>query len=235
MLYFCTLVPVSSCAAKDLFLARIHDYREAFRLACRELATVNLHRICSLSGAVCITDKNGNLAISIPFMNQEHLINFEPEIEVILKGKGEPVPLLEKILILHYLLKARGESLWQQLITFRQVEEGPFYYSAFMRRALEPLAQNFGADPQALVDCGCELGAVPDELGDASITLKPLPRVPVTFVIWGGDDELPPQANILFDESIVSYLPTEDIAVLSSIIVYRLIRIKQRLGSIKPG
>jgi hypothetical protein len=235
MLYFWSVRPRPYCAEKDLFLARIDDYREAFRLACQELATVNLHRICSLSGAVCIEDKNGNLAISIPFINQDHLILFEPEVDVTLQGNGEPVPIPEKILILHYLLTARGESLQQNPITFRQVPEGPFYYSAFIRRALDPLAQTFGDEPQGLLDCGYHLGAVPDELGDASITLKPLPRVPVTFVIWGGDDELPPQANILFDESIVSYLPTEDIAVLSSMIVYRLIRIQQSLSRIKQG
>jgi len=216
-------------------LARIDDYREAFRLACQELETVNLHRICSLSGAVCIEDNNGNPAISIPFLNQEYLISFVPEVDVILKGNSEPVPLPEKILILHYLLRARGESYQQNLITFRQVEEGSFYYSAFVRRALDPLAQTFGNEPQALVDCGSQLGAVPAALGDASITLKPLPRIPVTFVIWGGDDELPPQANILFDESIVSYLPTEDIAVLSSLIVYRLMGIKMTLSHKKPG
>ena len=235
MLYFWSVRPRPYCAEKDLFLALIDDYREAFRLACQKLATVNLHRICSLSGAVCIEDKNGNLAISIPFIDQDHLILFEPEVDVTLQGNGEPVPIPEKILILHYLLTARGESLQQNPITFRRVPEGPFYYSAFIRRALDPLAQTFGDEPQGLLDCGYHLGAVPDELGDASITLKPLPRVPVTFVIWGGDDELPPQANILFDESLVSYLPTEDIAVLSSMIVYRLIRIQQSLSRIKQG
>ncbi|MCG6918046.1 MAG: DUF3786 domain-containing protein [Deltaproteobacteria bacterium] len=216
-------------------MARIDDYREAFRLACQELAKVNLHRICSLSGAIVIEDKNGNPAISISFMNQDHLIHFEPEVDVILQTNREPVPIPEKILILHYLLTARGESFRQNLITFRQVPEGPFYYSAFVKRALEPLAQTFGPGPQRLLECGSQLGAIPDELGDASITLKPLPHVTVTLVIWGGDDELPPQANILFDESIVSYLPTEDIAVLCSMIVYRLIRIKQSLNPIKPG
>jgi hypothetical protein len=49
----------------------------------------------------------------------------------------------------------------------------------------------------------------------------------VTIVIWSGDDELPPEGSILFDESIISYLPTEDIAVLSGMPLYRLIRIKQ--------
>ncbi|UCE84218.1 MAG: DUF3786 domain-containing protein [Deltaproteobacteria bacterium] len=49
-------------------------------------------------------------------------------------------------------------------------------------------------------------------------------------MIWGGDDELPPEGSILFDESIISYLPTEDIAVLSGMRVYRLIRIKQSMS-----
>ena len=216
-------------------MAREDDYREAFRLACQELATVNLHRICSLSGAVCVEDKNGNPAIRVSFLNQEHVIQIEPEVDVVLQHNGEPVPIPEKILILHYLLRARGESLQRNLITFRQVPEGPFYYPAFVQRTLDPLARTFGANPQQLFDCGFELGAVPDELGDASITLKSLPRIPVTIVVWGGDDELPPQANILFDQSIVSYLSTEDIAVLSSMIVYRLIRIKQSFSHVKPG
>ena len=154
---------------------------------------------------------------------------------MILKDNGDLVPIQEKILILHYLLTARGESLRQNPITFLQVEEGSFCYSAFARRALDPLAQTFGGEPQGLVDCGSRLGAVPSELGDASITLRPLPRVPVTFLVWCGGDELPPQANILFDESIVSYLPTEDIAMLSSMTVYRLIKIKHSLSLIKPG
>jgi hypothetical protein len=191
---------------------------------------LNLHRICSLSGAAVAEDKNGNPAISVPFMNQEYLIQFKPEVEVVRQGNDEPVPIPEKILILHYLLTARGESPKQNLITFRQVEEGPFYYSAFFKRALDPLVQTFGAEPQRLVACGSKLGAVPDTLGDVSITLEPLPRVPVTIVLWGGDDELPPEGNILFDESIVSYLPTEDIAVLSGMIVYRLIGISQSLS-----
>jgi hypothetical protein len=211
-------------------LARIDDYREAFRLASKELAKVNPHRICSLSGAVCVEDANGQPAISISFINQDHLIQLEPEMEVVLQGNGEPIPIAEKVLILHYLLTARGDSLKRNFITFRQVPEGPFYYSAFLKRARDPLVRSFGADPQRLLACGPQLGAVPDELGDVSITLKGLPHIPVTVVLWRGDDELPPEGNILFDESIVSYLPTEDIAVLSGMIVYRLIQINQSLS-----
>lgn len=211
-------------------MARIDDYKEALRLASQELAKVNLHRICSLSGATCIVDESGQSAIRIPFLNQDHLIQLEPEVDVVLQENGKPVPIPEKILILHYLLTAQGDSLKKNLITFRQVPEGPFYYSAFLKRALDPLVQTFGTEPQLLLDCGQQLGAEPGDLGDGSIILSPLPRIPMTIVIWVGDDELPPEGSILFDESITSYLPTEDIAVLSGMLVYRLIRIKQSMS-----
>ena len=38
------------------------------------------------------------------------------------------------------------------------------------------------------------------------------------------------QKDFLFDEPMVSYLPTEDIAVLGGMIVYRLIEIRQSLS-----
>ena len=221
---------ITPCEQKDPFLARIDDYREAFRLACQELANVNLHRICSLSGATVVEDKQGNPAISVSFINQEYLIQFEPEVDVILQSNGNPVPIPEKIIILHYLLTARGESLKRNLITFRQIPEGPFSYSAFLKRALEPLIQTFGSEPQRLLDCGFKLGGIQAELGDVSVTFNALPRVPVTIVVWGGDDELPPEGSILFDESIVSYLPSEDIAVMCGMMVYELIQINRSLS-----
>ena len=212
------------------FLARIDDYREAFRLASQELARVNVHRICSLSGCVCVEDTNGHPAISIPFINQGHLIQFKPNVDVVRQGSSKPVPIPEKIVMLHYLLTARGDSLTKNFITFRQVPEGSFYYAAFLKRARDPLVRTFGEQPERLVACGSQLGAEPNDLGDVSITLKALPRVPVTFVLWAGDDEFPPEGSVLFDDSIVSYLPTEDIAVVSGMIIYRLIRINQSLS-----
>ncbi|MFP3869840.1 MAG: DUF3786 domain-containing protein [Syntrophobacteria bacterium] len=211
-------------------MPRVDDYREAFRLASVELAQVNPHRICSLSGAACVQDAKGDPAISIHFLNQDHLVQLRPEVEVLRQDSSEPTPLLEKILILHYLLTARGESLTKNLITFRQVPGGSFYYSAFLKRARDPLVRSFGSEPQRLALCGFQLGAKPDEMGDVSITLKALPRVPVTVVLWCGDDEFSPEGSLLFDDSIVSYLSTEDIAVLSGMVVYRLIRINQSLG-----
>jgi hypothetical protein len=56
-----------------------------------------------------------------------------------------------------------------------------------------------------------------------------LPRVPVQLILWQGDEELPPESTILFDATISDYLPAEDIAVLSGMLVYRLISMAKTL------
>jgi hypothetical protein len=211
-------------------LARIDDFRKALSLASRELSRVNLHRICSLSGTSCVEDKTGGPAIEISFMNEDLLVKVQPEVNVVGKQTGAQLSLAEKIIILHYLLTARGDSMSRNLITFREVPGGGFYYPAFLKRTHDPFLRVFGPHPQRLPVCGRQLGAEPGEIGDVSIRLWPLPRIPITIVLWKGDDEFPPEGNFLFDASIASYLPTEDIVVLTGMIIYRLIRISQSLS-----
>jgi hypothetical protein len=43
------------------------------------------------------------------------------------------------------------------------------------------------------------------------------------LIIWKGDDEFPPEGNILFDRNILQILSAEDIAWLSGMVVYPLI------------
>ena len=211
-------------------MARLDDFREAFRLAAEKLVSVNLTQLCSLSGSTLLENADGSLEIGLPFIHEELLILTRPEVEVVRRQTHEPIPLAEKIIVLHYLLAAQGESLGKNLVTFREVQGGAFYYPAFLKRARDPLVRVFGGEPERLLRCGRQLGAEPALLGDASVKLMPLPRIPLTFVLWKGDEEFAPEATILFDSSVGSYLPTEDIATLSGMVVYRLIRINQSLS-----
>jgi hypothetical protein len=54
------------------------------------------------------------------------------------------------------------------------------------------------------------------------MVFQPLPRIAIHLALWEGDDEFPPEAGILFDANIQHELAAEDIAVLSGILVYRL-------------
>jgi Domain of unknown function (DUF3786) len=202
-------------------MPRIDDYKAAIALAVSELQQVNPKRLEAKTGAQYFIEGKDN-GLIVPYFGQARRISW-PEVSVTsATGQGE-ISLPEQILILHYLLNASGEPLAGRTIDFRQVPEGGFYWSAFVSRAKKPLLDTFGHDLELYLKVAVSLGGEPQQLGDAAATFLAFPRVPVTHVLWGGDEEFSSEANILFDETIPGYFPTEDIAALSGASVYRLI------------
>ena len=67
------------------------------------------------------------------------------------------------------------------------------------------------------------LKAEPCEYGDASVSIRILPNVPVVFVIWGRDDEFEARASILFDETTSRQLPLDALLAGVQLVVKKLI------------
>ena len=61
------------------------------------------------------------------------------------------------------------------------------------------------------------MGAEPLAIGDVSFVLRFFDKVPVAFVLWVGDDEVPPSASIMFDGSANRILSTEDMTVVAGL------------------
>ncbi len=208
-------------------MPRIDDYKAAIALAVSELKQVNPKRLEARTGAHYFVE-NDQDGLVVPYFGQGRRITW-PEVSVTPEnGQGE-ISLPEQILILHYLLHASGEPLAGRSIDFRQVPEGGFYWSAFVSRAKTPLLETFGHDLELYLKVAVSLGGQPQALGDAAALFLAFPRVPITHVLWGGDEEFSPEANILFDETIPGYFPTEDIAALSGASVYRLMGAARQL------
>ena len=74
---------------------------------------------------------------------------------------------------------------------------------------------------------GKKLGGKKMEMGDSSITFHPFPKIPITLILWKGDEEFSPQGTILFDSSIKNFLGGEDIAFLTDTTVYKLMAISR--------
>jgi hypothetical protein len=202
-------------------LARVDDYANAFKLAAKELSERNISEVAQLSGTSHDTDTG---RLHLDFIGKPHQITLN-NIDV-LGPDGQEAPLTEKVVILHYLNTANGAEVRDDPITFREVPSGEFYYSAFVKRAENPLLSVFGHNPDLLLKTAPLIGGDPIQgQGDAAVKFLPLPKVPVSIILWGGDEEFDPSAQILFDRSIQHYLPTEDIAWLSGMIVYRLMRL----------
>jgi len=206
-------------------MPRIDDYLESLRLASEALKSVNLHGVSRRAGTEAAVADDGQVLIRLPFIDAPFVVTVGEGVDVRKEGDEAEVPLQERILICHYLLHATGEPPSGELITFRQIPDGHFYFDAFQRRARDPFLIVFGRSPDLFRACAPKLGGRPCEIGDVGMTFQVFPRIAVQLVLWRGDDEFPPEAGILFDSSIQHYLPVEDIAVMTGMLVYRLMGI----------
>ena len=143
---------------------------------------------------------------------------------------NEKIPLssgkeTEQVLWLHYLISEGTRPPTGRLVAYRDLAGAGFYEPSFIKRAVNPLAKRFGRDPGAFLKAGAACGGRQADNGDVSVVLNPLPHLPVTYILWLGDEEFPAQGNILFDQTASGWLPAEDLTVLASLSVYRMIKL----------
>ena len=197
-------------------------YELAYKLAGEQLAEIgDIEQQCLKSGARCQV-MDSKKVIIIQYLNQSYLVTV-PEIEISLTDSGDEVPIRDKVLILHYLTSAKGTLATNKLITFKELPGGANYFPAFYKRATKPLLDYFGKEPHLLVAAAEKLGGHKADYGDVAVTISAFSRVPITIVLWQGDEEFAPQGSIIFDATVSDYLSTEDINVLCETIAWRLV------------
>jgi hypothetical protein len=115
-------------------------------------------------------------------------------------------------------------------VKFRSFPGGVAYENAFVRKAVDPVAKAFASCPDVMVDAGVLLGGKKLVLGQASVEVPAFNLVPITYILWV-DEELPPTANVLFDETADSYLNAEGLANLAELATWRLILAQKLLNN----
>jgi len=199
-----------------------YSYGLAYELACEELAKIdNIEQQCRKSGARYQVIDSKKFII-LEYLNCPYQITL-PDIKISLKDSEDEVPLHDKILILHYFTQAKGTSISNKLIAYKELREGANYFPTFAKRAIKPLVDYFGKEPQRLLDIAGILGGRKVDYGDVAVTINAFSQIPITLVLWQGDEEFPPEGNIIFDSTISDYLSTEDINVLCQTIAWRLV------------
>lgn len=210
---------------------REYAHELADQLAREQLAAIDdIERQCRKSGAQYIASEK---AIIIDHLNRSYRISF-PDGEVSLTT-GEEVPIRDKILILHYFTRAKGTPLSNNTITYKELPNGINYFPAFTKRAIKPLVTFFGNEPERLLKTAEILGGRKADYGDAAVTINAFSRVPVTIVLWQGDEEFPPEGSLMFDSTISDYLTNDDIHTLCENIAWRLVRLLKTGGNNYTG
>ena len=200
-----------------------YDLEPAYKLAREQLAEIeDIEQLCIKSNAGYLVT-GSQKEIAIEYLNQLYRITM-PNVEVLLANSKEEVPIRDRVLILHYLLSAKGTPITNKLIAFKELPGGGNYSRTFSKRAIEPLVEHFGEQPHVLIDIAGKLGAHTVAYGDVAVTVNAFNRVPITIVLWQGDEEFPAQGDILFDAAISDYLSTYDVTVLCESIIWKLVK-----------
>jgi hypothetical protein len=200
--------------------SREQGFGLSYKLAREQLTKISdMQEQCRKSGAQYIEPNE----IVINYLNQPYHITL-PDVELSLEDSSMEVPLKDKILILHYFVGAKGTPATGKLITYKQLVGGVSYFPAFSQRAIAPLVNHFGKNPELLIKAAAKLGGRGGDYGDVSVNINAFEHIPITLVLWKGDEELAPNGNILFDSNISDYLSTEDITVLCETIIWKLVK-----------
>jgi hypothetical protein len=201
-------------------MARTDDYENAKKLAVENLSTVDFETIASYSGFDPLVDDK----FRVPFLNRIYQIDY-PQFNFA-SADSHDIPIQEQVLLLHYM-SGRPLSEFNDWVAYREIPGASFYFSAFVKRAIDPLKKVFGNQLKILKHTAKKLDATSVDFGDLGLEFPILPNIPLRVIMWKGDDEFPPEANILFPNNINEILSPEDIAWLAGMLVYRLIALSR--------
>jgi hypothetical protein len=163
-------------------------------------------------------------AFGLRIMGAEYLAAF-PGFE--LRGpSGAPVTdPAENVLLLRYLCEGKYLPPGGKRLSYQEIPWGQVYYPNFRGRCINRFAALFGKDPAAfrgIMEKGEELRAEPLEQGDAGYRFEVISGLFMSLILWEGDEEFPPSAQILFDDNFVFAFTAEDLAVLGEVVLGRL-------------
>jgi len=204
-------------------MARMDDYINAKAMAAKRLSKEAAEDIARLSGFEIMDDQ----AFRVDFLNRTYRVSY-PDFEFVdMTEAAAPVPIQEQVLILHYMSALKPLVPAKRWIAYREIPGASFYFSAFVKRAIDPLKKAFGKNVAPLLTAAAALDGKPIDVGDAGFEFQVFPKVPMQIIIYAGDDEFEPDANILFDATAGDFLSPEDAAWLGGMLVYRLMALSR--------
>lgn len=170
----------------------------------------------------CEQDANGDFRLR--FFWQEYVITAEDFTVQQASDRQKPSSFIQS-LILTYLVTADGTTPSRRWIGFRELPDGMFYVQAFRGYTGSRFVQQLDGGIEAFRRASQRTGGERvDAIGNACYSFVLLPRVRVALVYWQGDEDLPSQARVLFEDTASHYMPTDGLAIIGSHLVSSLLR-----------
>lgn len=124
-----------------------------------------------------------------------------------------------QMLLIRFLLEGRGSKSSGAFLTYREMPWGEVYIKPFTGRCLTRAAFAFGTRLAAFQQAMENTRAIPIKNGDAGYQIEVMPGYEIRLIVWEGDDEFPPNAQILFSDNFPQAFSAEDRTVVGDIVI----------------
>jgi hypothetical protein len=111
-----------------------------------------------------------------------------------------------RLLVLAYMTGAKEAPLVGKWVSPIGFSGGDLFFSSDAHNLSFAELMPALKSPEDFLRAGLKIGGKKDTIGDASFVLQTLPRIPILFIYWAGDEEIASKISVLVDESAVSQL-----------------------------
>ena len=128
-------------------------------------------------------------------------------------------PLPTQTFLLRFLLEGKQVAWTGEWKTFREMPWGEMYIKPYTGRVLTRAAFTFSFKLAAF-SAACEkMGAIKLPHGDAGYQFQLLPGYYIQILIWQGDEEFPPNAQVIYSDNFAEGFAAEDRVVAGDILI----------------
>lgn len=124
-----------------------------------------------------------------------------------------------QMLLIRFLLEGRASKSSGTFLTYREMPWGEVYIKPFTGRCLTRAAFTFATRLDAFRRAMENTRAIPIKNGDAGYQIEVMPGYDIRLIVWEGDDEFPPNAQILFSDNFPQAFSAEDRTVVGDIVI----------------
>ena len=157
-------------------------------------------------------------AFTVTLLGQTYVISW-PEYVISPTDDGSVPPLPTQTFLLRLLLEAKEIPWCGTWKTFREMPWGEMYNTPYTGRVLTRAAYSFGFKIAKFAAACEKLGARKLSHGDAGYEFDFFGFYKMRILLWEGDDEFPPNAQVLYSDNFAEGFAAEDRVVAGDILV----------------
>lgn len=157
-------------------------------------------------------------AFTVTLLGRRFAIRW-PDYAITALDGGKLPPLPTQTFLMRYLLESRNVAWAGTWKTFREMPWGEMYNKPYTGRVLTRAAFTFGTRIDAFRAAAEKMGAKKLPHGDAGYEFSLIGGYKMQILVWEGDDEFPPNAQVIYSDNFAEGFAAEDRVVAGDILI----------------